>query len=87
MQDTIHQKVIDILMLIMPNYPQDYWQATTELLSALPEFDSMTIVTLLTELEASFDVEFYDDDISADNFATVNDVVLLIESKLNLDEE
>ena len=50
-----------LLSSVMPSYNIDYWQDSTELFGALPEFDSMAIVTLLTELEEHLDIEFDDD--------------------------
>ena len=67
-----------IFSSIMPSYTQDYWREDTELFGALPEFDSMAIVTLIGELEECFDIEFDDDDITAENFETVGAVTKLL---------
>jgi len=48
-------------------------QLTSEspLLGAVPEFDSMAVVTVLTMVEEEFGIEIDDDDVSADVFETV----------------
>lgn len=81
MNAEIFLQLTPLLSSMMPSYEQGYWQEDTELLGALPEFDSMIIVMLIGELEETFDIEFFDDEISAENFATVGDVVRLIAQK------
>lgn len=73
-----HQALKVILSSIMPTYSEDYWQATTEIFGALPEFDSMAIVTLIGELEDQLEVELDDDDITAENFETLESIIQLI---------
>jgi len=41
------------------------------LLGAIPEFDSMAVVTVLTMVEEEFGIEIEDDEVSADVFETV----------------
>jgi acyl carrier protein len=55
----------------------------TALLGNIPEFDSMSVVTVVMLLEEEFDIEFEDDDITADSFATLGDLVHLVEQKLD----
>ena len=74
----ILQELQSILSSVMPNYQADYWKEDTALFGALPEFDSMAIVTLITEMEMRFDVEVDDEDISEENFASVGTVIELI---------
>ena len=83
MNEAIEQQrqLINILTNLMPSYPLDFWQENTELFGALPEFDSMAIVTLITQLEDEYDLEFEDDDISAENFADIASLLALIASK------
>lgn len=47
------------------------FDAQTRLLGAIPELDSMAVVTLLTTLEERFGIVVDDDEISGDTFATV----------------
>lgn len=57
--------------------------ADTALLGNIPEFDSMSVVTVVMLLEEEFDIEFEDDDITADSFATLGDLVNLVAQKLD----
>ncbi len=43
----------------------------THLLGAIPELDSMAVVSLITALEERFGITVDDDDIGGDTFATV----------------
>jgi acyl carrier protein len=58
------------------------WQDDTPLLGALPELDSMAVVTVLTELEERLGIEVPDDEISAETFGTFGSLVAFVESKL-----
>ena len=55
--------------------------ATSPLLGALPEFDSMAVVNLLTAVEEQFGIAIADDEVSADIFATVGTLVDFVASK------
>lgn len=46
------------------------FHGSTELFGALPEFDSMAVATLLTELEERFGVIIEDDEVEAEDFMT-----------------
>ncbi len=72
------QQLINILTAVIPNYDHDFWSTDTELFGAIAEFDSMAIVTIIGEIEEQFDVTFDDDDISAENFATVASLAELV---------
>lgn len=52
---------------------------STELLGALPEFDSMAVVGVITALEESFGIDVADDDIDATIFETVGSLLEYIE--------
>lgn len=54
----------------------------TALLGALPELDSMAVVTLLTALEEHFGVTIHDDDLSARHFASVATLTAFIDARL-----
>lgn len=47
------------------------FRADTPLMGALPELDSMAVVTLITTLEDRFEIAIDDDDITGDAFASV----------------
>lgn len=54
----------------------------TALLGALPEFDSMAVVTLITSLEERFGLAIDDDDLSASNFETVGALTEFVKDRL-----
>ena len=54
----------------------------TLLLGAIPELDSMAVVTLITTLEERFGVVVDDDDIDGDTFANVGSLVEFVDGKL-----
>lgn len=54
----------------------------TPLLGAIPELDSMAVVTLITTLEDQFALIVDDDDIDGATFATVGSLADFVGSKL-----
>ncbi len=54
----------------------------THLLGAIPELDSMAVVTLITTLEERFGIMVDDDDIDGDTFASVGSLVDFVSHKL-----
>lgn len=55
----------------------------TPLLGAIPELDSMAVVTLITSLEEHFGLVVDDDDIDGSTFATVGSLAEFVQQKLN----
>jgi acyl carrier protein len=55
----------------------------TPLLGAVPELDSMAVVTLITTLEEQFGMVVDDDDIDGDTFANVGALVDFVSGKLS----
>lgn len=55
----------------------------TPLLGAIPELDSMAVVTLITTLEEQFGLVVDDDDIDGATFATVGSLTDFVSDKLN----
>ncbi|MFO1269031.1 MAG: phosphopantetheine-binding protein [Rubrivivax sp.] len=53
----------------------------TMLLGALPELDSMAVVTLITALEEQLDIVIHDDEIDGETFATVGSLIDFVSSK------
>ncbi len=53
----------------------------THLLGAIPELDSMAVVSLLTALEDRFGITIDDDDVDGSTFATVGSVVDFVAGK------
>lgn len=58
------------------------FDAATPLLGAIPELDSMAVVTLIATLEERFGILVDDDEISGDTFATVGSVTTFVTGKL-----
>lgn len=56
--------------------------AESPLLGAIPEFDSMAVVTILTALEETYDFYIEDDEIDAETFETVGTLVEFVKRKL-----
>ena len=54
----------------------------TALLGAIPEFDSMAVVNVITAIEESFDIFVEDDEISAETFETLGSLAQFVEHKL-----
>tara|TARA_R110000823_G_scaffold210224_15_gene340623 strand:+ start:15136 stop:15384 length:249 start_codon:yes stop_codon:yes gene_type:complete len=54
----------------------------TPVLGAIPEMDSMSVVSILTTLEEQYGIMVDDDEIDADVFATVGSLTAFLESKL-----
>lgn len=54
----------------------------TPLLGAVPELDSMAVVSIITALEDRFGLVVDDDDIEGATFATVGSLVDFVQSKL-----
>lgn len=55
----------------------------TRLLGALPEFDSMAIINLITGLEARFGIRVADDEIEGRLFATVGSLLDFLRQKVD----
>ena len=58
------------------------FSADTPLLGAIPEIDSMAVVSILTALEDRFDFIVDDDEIDGTVFETVGALVQFVEQKL-----
>ena len=54
----------------------------TPLLGAIPELDSMAVVSLITSLEERFGFVADDDEVGADTFATVGSLADFVAGKL-----
>lgn len=55
----------------------------TPLLGAIPELDSMAVVTLITSLEEQLGVVVDDDDIDGATFETVGSLTVFVSAKLD----
>lgn len=59
----------------------DRFDASTVLFGSLPEFDSMTVATVVAALEEKFGITIKDEDITAEVFETVGSLSRLVEQK------
>ena len=59
------------------------FDANTALLGAIPELDSMAVVTLITMMEDRFGIVVDDDEISGDTFANVASLRDFVAGKLS----
>lgn len=60
----------------------DALSAASPLFGAVPEFDSMAVVTVVTMLEDELGITIDDDELSADVFATVGSLAEFVEQKI-----
>ena len=60
----------------------DHLTAASPLLGAIPEFDSMAVVTVLTMIEDDFGIVVSDDEVSADVFESLGTLTQFVERKL-----
>ncbi|REL31125.1 acyl carrier protein [Thalassotalea euphylliae] len=58
------------------------WGADTEILGAIPEFDSMAIVTVLTLVEENYGIVIEDDEVSAEVFETLGSLTAFLSEKI-----
>jgi acyl carrier protein len=59
------------------------WQAETPMLGVIAEFDSMAVVSLLTQLEENYGIMIEHDEISADVFATLGSLIEFVAEKVD----
>jgi acyl carrier protein len=60
----------------------DAFDARTELFGALPEFDSMAVVSIVTALEEQFGISVDDDELTADVFGTLGSLADFVDRKV-----
>ena len=80
---TVHNDVLRVLdeVLSLDGRATSFTDQTP-LLGAIPELDSMAVVTLITSLEDRFGIVVDDDDIDGDTFTTVGALVAFVDAKL-----
>jgi acyl carrier protein len=74
---TLRALLVDVLGL--PKLRVAAFTDDTELFGALPEFDSMAVATLLTDLEERLGILIEDDDVEAEDFATFGRLLAVAE--------
>ncbi len=75
------KEVIEILQDCLQIEDCSDWNEQTLLLGAIAEFDSMAVVTVLTQLEEHFGLSVDDDEISADIFETVGNLTSFVQAR------
>jgi len=76
-EDTVRSLLIDVLGLSKSRVAK--FDDETELFGALPEFDSMAVATLLTEMEERLGILIEDEDVEAEDLMTFGRLVSLAE--------
>lgn len=59
----------------------DRLEAASALIGAIPEFDSMAVVTVLTMIEEEFGISIADDEIGAATFESLGSLVRFVDQK------
>jgi acyl carrier protein len=78
--DTLREILRDALQL---GARADELESSSALLGAVPEFDSMAVVTVLTMIEEEFGFAVEDDEITAETFKTVGTLAAFISRKVS----
>ena len=75
--ETVRALLVDVLGLAKSRVAK--FDDETELFGALPEFDSMAVATLLTEMEERLGILIEDEDVEAEDLMTFGKLVSLAE--------
>jgi acyl carrier protein len=75
--ECVRSLLVDVLGLAKSRVAK--FDDETELFGALPEFDSMAVATLLTEMEERLGILIEDDDVEAEDLMTFGRLVSLAE--------
>lgn len=62
--------------------PSETLNRDTPLMGGFPEFNSLTIATLIVAIEEAVDCEIGDDELSGENFETVGSLADFVETKM-----
>ena len=76
-ENTVRALLVDVLGLKTERVAK--FDDQTELFGALPEFDSMAVATLLTEMEERLGILIEDEDVEAEDLMTFGRLVSLAE--------
>lgn len=80
----VFNDVTEILSRVLQLAENTYLDCDSALMGAMPEFDSMAVVSILTALEEYYDFVVDDDEINADVFESVGTLVEFVEQKLSI---
>ena len=78
----VKEKVVNILNANL-GINLDHYDPDALLLDGTLQFDSLTVLQTLVELEAEFDIELYDDELSYESFQTLNNVIQIVMNHLD----
>lgn len=80
---SLEREIINIVRdVLVLGERADNFDASTTLIGDIPEFDSMSVVAIITALEEEYDCVFEDDEISADVFQDIGSLTKFVEAKL-----
>jgi len=79
---SLQQEIKTILTAVLQLDEVDSWDENTAILGAIPEFDSMAIVTVLTMVEENYGIVIEDDEVNAEMFETLASLVTFIREKV-----
>lgn len=81
---SVQNEVISVLVEVLQLGDQSQQlDENSQLLGALPEFDSMAVVSVLTRLEEDYGFFIDDDEIDADTFESVGTLTTFVQQKIN----
>ncbi|MEE9345596.1 MAG: acyl carrier protein [Methylococcales bacterium] len=81
---SVQNEVISVLVEVLQLGEQSQQlDENSQLLGALPEFDSMAVVSVLTRLEEDYGFFIDDDEIDADTFESVGTLTTFVQQKIN----
>jgi len=81
---SVRNEVISVLVEVLQLSSQSHQlNEHSQLLGALPEFDSMAVVSVLTRLEEDYGFFIDDDEIDADTFESVGTLTAFVQQKIN----
>jgi acyl carrier protein len=81
---SVQNEVIRVLVEVLQLGDQSQQlDENSQLLGALPEFDSMAVVSVLTRLEEDYGFFIEDDEIDADTFESVGTLTTFVQQKIN----
>lgn len=78
--DELRDLLDDVLQL---GGRKQYLDETSLLLGEIPEFDSMAVMAVLTEMEERYDIELEDDELDGELFLSVGSLLTFINTKLS----
>jgi len=79
---SMEQQIIDIIAEILGiDVARHPLGVESRLLGALPEFDSMAVLSVLTAIEERFDISIEDDEVEASIFESVGTLCTFVATK------